>query len=286
MEYSEKLIANWLTRQGCHWIYVDQKNFHRADGAKRADPTRPIHRPDLLAFLDGFGSIAIDVKSYDFKYHPTQYTVVFPDGEEQDVDDQYPWVDISWNEIVELQNFESVSNIPTWLCIIDTKDMRHAYWFRVSKLHSSLGRLFIPGSMVAYENSEIPEVRYFEDWPPIRLSPNTYGSISDIYFQLLIATLRDTSGLLTEYAEEVFVSPIFLPVEEGGSLKDLIGIRDAEPPVDIPPTTKQYNYARAIAKALNIGMPQRHNKQAFSDFISTHLDTYQKQRPQSCRMPR
>ncbi|MBB4231007.1 hypothetical protein [Rhizobium mongolense] len=277
MNYSEGLVADWLTRQRCHWIYVDQENYHHADGVKRSDPGRPLHRPDLLAFLDGFGSIAIDVKDYELKHRVAKFDVLLPNDEEYSFEDKFSWIDISWSEIIHLQNFQNVSNIPTWICIINTKNSTkgETYWFRVDKIFNSYGRLFFPSTMAAYELADIPEVRYFDDWPSIKLQSKSYGSTSDDYFPLLVSDDDSTDGLLTEYAEELYVRPSVLNIQKKTSLKDLIQIRNAELPNEVEPTRDQFRYAYDIAKALNLDLPAERTKTAFRDFIKANEATFQ-----------
>ena len=41
-----------------------------------------------------------------------------------------------------------------------------------------------------------------------------------------------------------------------------------------PPTARQVNFATEISKALNVPLPEEKTKQAYSKFISEHIEWY------------
>jgi hypothetical protein len=107
----EEIFASWLTGRNTHFFrFTDGIDFSLS-GAKL--PGRKVHRPDFF-ICPGFFSIAVDVKYYDVN-------IWLYEEEDTNFTHDVLTVDIMLKDIQELWNFEKVSGVPCWICIVPRK---------------------------------------------------------------------------------------------------------------------------------------------------------------------
>ncbi len=279
MIVSESEVGSWLTRQGCHWIFVEQSAFTVADGAKRAKPHQQIHRPDFIAMMDGFGTIAIDVKSYDFNSNKVRLEFEDENGNDTYYDLPVHWVRLAWEDICGLFEFQRVSNIPAWLCILNNQQMKESVWFRVDYLYESFSRIFISEELGFYDTASRVSLEYFPGWEDITLDFHKTIDRSRRTFQVLVENPShvDIVGL-NDNAQKVYVPPILIDLTANSSLRDLINIWPAKEIHPDSASERQMSYALAISGKLNISLPDVRDRRTISEFISKHEGAFKKSR--------
>lgn len=273
---SEVLVSDWLTRQGCHWIYVEQSRFHKADGAKRSKPNQQINRPDFIALMDGFGTVAIDVKEYTYQKGSAPLHAKDEEGNDVKLMLQTPWVRLAWSDIIGLFEFQRVSNIPAWLCVIDNDSGQGetSSWFRVDKLYTSFSRLFLVNEIDFYSRNE-KTLCYFEGWEEITLKPHPDVQDSRDTFQVIVENPDHIAIMeMTPIGSKIYVPPVILNLQNNTSLLDLVNIWPAMPRDPAEASIAQIIYAKAIAKALQLELPMSTSKIDVGSFIGKHKDRF------------
>lgn len=250
---------------------MEQSAFSVADGAKRAKPNQQIRRPDFIAMMDGFGTVAIDVKDYKFQSSSVKVDLTFEDGQEGFLDLSIYWVKLAWDDICKLFELQRVSNIPTWLCVVNTDswiDYYHSAWFRVDRLYESFSKVFsVEDTGFYYRDNQIG-IQYFDGWPEITLEVDSSTRDSRLTFQVLVEFPDhvDVAGL-TESGTKIYVPPIIINLKEHSSLCDLINIWPAQEISSEAATSRQMSYATDIARILELPLPLSHDKSTISNFI-------------------
>jgi hypothetical protein len=273
MDPSEHKVGSWLTRQGCHWIFVEQSAFSVADGAKRAKPQQQIHRPDFIAMMDGFGTIAVDVKGYKFqKTRAKKLEGTDETGEAFAFCPDVSWVKLVWEDVCGLFEFQRVSNIPAWLSIVGTAgDENCSAWFRADNVYQSFSRIFIAETLEFYNKDSRTEIKYFDDWQEIKLEADDTTGDKRPKFQVLVEHPDHVDIIgLTDRGKNIYVPPKIVNLVAHSSLRDLINIWPAKEISADAASDKQMAYAMAIAKTLAIALPSFRNKTTMREFISAH----------------
>lgn len=273
----ELLFGDWLLSQGCHALYVDQDTGFTADLAKRAREWRPIHRPDFLALVDGAGTLAFDVKGYDFVRREVRW---FDGGYYDPPEDvSVSSVRLVWNEVVELYEFQKASNIPTWICFVDRNqksEPKRGWFYRVDVIYDTYSRLFVSRELGLVPENADP-VFLFEGWPPLEVVKRT----DDTYPSRLGAfdfVVDDQISLLTESSSlaeflKFYVPPVLMNLWTDSTVADLIdlqhvlatGVRGRLR----KPTPRQLAAVEEIMAGSSEARPPR-DRLAYHNFIERH----------------
>ena len=229
---SELLFGDWLLSQGCHALYVNQDTGFTADLPKRARAWRPIHRPDFLALVDGAGTLAFDVKGYDFDVRETRWF----NGDYYDTPEDVvvSFVRLIWNEVIELYEFQKASNIPTWICFIDRKqrsEPKRGWFYRVDIIYETYSRLFISRELGLIPVNAGP-LSLFDDWPPLEVEKrpmDTYPSPLGA-FDFIV---DDNSNLLSQSSSleaflNFYVPPVLLNLWIDSTVANLIDLQHVQ----------------------------------------------------------
>ena len=271
---AELLFGDWLLSQGCHALYVDQDTGFTADLAKRARAWRPIHRPDFLALVDGAGTLAFDVKGYDFAVRETRWSRGDYYNPPEDIPVRY--VRLVWNEVLELYEFQKASNIPTWICFIDREqrsEPKRGWFFRVDLIHETYSRLFTSRELGLIGDTP---VSLFDDWPPLLIEKRP----DDTYRSRLGAFdfIVDESNLLPECSSvdafmKFYVPPVLLNLWTDSTIADLIDLQHVQATGVRGrlqrPTELQKAAVERIREASNEPLPAD-NRLAYHNYIERH----------------
>ena len=226
MNPSESAFSGWLTRQGCPWVFIDQAPGDSADGALRARPRRPFHRPDFLVFMDGIGTVAIDVKRYTLR---TRDIELSRQGQHPSEEYTVPYVRLVWREIEALNEFQKVSNIPTWICFFfedDAGDIGCLY--RVDTIYDAYAPIFAAQDRGIWNKDQDP-FEWFDGWPIERL-PDPALPTKDLVFDFIIDDdVEDLNNAADARAfSAVNVPPIVVALDDEGSITELISFSRSE----------------------------------------------------------
>jgi hypothetical protein len=273
-------FGNWLISQGCHALYADHDVGFTADLAKRAKPRRPIHRPDFLALMGGFGTLAFDIKNYRFKTRSTEWLPRDHWSEKEQIDLKY--VRLVWEEVLQLYEFQRISNIPAWLCFIDSEQTsmpRRGWFYRVDVIHEVYARLFIARDLVFIPETADP-IRLFEDWPPLtveRRKDDDYPSRLPAFDFLLDSDRMLHEASSAEILMMFHIPPIVLELGTDTTLASLIDLQHSQaqrdPSQQPPPTPAQIAFVESIAAGLDLPRPKR-TKLGYSRFIEENQSAF------------
>ncbi|CAD7038408.1 hypothetical protein RHAB21_02784 [Pseudorhizobium halotolerans] len=257
-------FSTWLTRQGCPWIFIDQKPGLTADGAKRA-PKKAFHRPDFLVLIDGFGSIAVDVKTYEIQtrfvttggtYDPPDYIEV-------------AFVRLVWEEVKRLREFQRISNIPVWISMQSPKSQL-SYMYRIDAIYDAYSPIFISEERRYFGIDDQEPMEIFDEWP-ITLAVDKITASEEPSFDFVVdgygKFLLDFGA--ARHISSVFVHPIVVNLEGESHVKDLISIRqDRDLSEEHPPWPQEVALAEKIATDLRIEPPRIRDRLAYKNFIA------------------
>jgi hypothetical protein len=268
MNQSERAFAQWLTMQGCPWVFISQAPGEVADGALRSRPRRPIHRPDFLLFMDGIGTIAIDVKNYELKLRSVQLShdvTLSQDKRQHDV----MYVRFVWDEIVALTEFERVSTIPTWICLyIADEEGAASCLYRASTIYDAFAPVFIARDrMLVEKGQDDPEL--FDGWPITRSVDPSLPSKAEV-FDFVIDDVEDLySAVDARSFPSVNVPPIIVQLDGESSIVELISF-DRPEVASRPASDAAVRFAKDIASLLNLTLPDDLDQRRCSNFIERH----------------
>lgn len=276
----EIIFGEWLRSQGCHALYPDQEAGFTAGLAKKAKVRRPIHRPDFLALMDGFGTMAFDVKHYTFQVRQTEW--LSRDLTRQEEHAPVMFVRMVWEEILELYEFQRVSNLPTWLCLIDKDQQttpKKGWFFRIDLIHETYSRLFIAREL-GFIPDDAEAVHLFSDWPALvveRRPDDQYPSSHSAFDFVLDTTDNLFEASSTQDLMKFLIPAIVLELGPEATVADLIDLQHIQSSFDhandTPPSYKQIALVENIVRTLNKQAPER-TKLAYSNFISLYLGDY------------
>ncbi|KAA1177408.1 hypothetical protein FP026_24875 [Rhizobium tropici] len=290
---SELLFSDWLTRQQVHWVAIDQSPNAAADGAVRVLNQPVLHRPDILALTGGFGTIAVDVKSYDIRsdkvvlaeaeftgggYDPFAAQPYADYSDEVSTDINY--VRLFWSDIVGLVNFQKASAIPTWICIIPAHDKEGetAFFYRVDDVLQAFARVFTP----LHDDVEPENFRIFKGWGPVELKVDPTISEQEFVFDFVIESV-ELAEVLPWKDWRLYVPPKILNLKEGTTLADLSGIIPALPRKHEDPTVRALSFANAIGNTLKITIPRPATRREVMNFIDANKAEFYRSRPNNTR---
>lgn len=277
MNPSEAAFSGWLTRQGCPWVFIDQASGDSADGALRARPRRPFHRPDFLALMDGIGTIAIDVKFYALRSRVVELSRETHNSPSEQHTIGY--VKLAWSEIEALHEFQKVSNIPAWICLFfeaDAGDIGCLY--RVDMIYDAYAPIFVAQDRGIWDKDQSP-FEWFDGWPIERQIDLTLPT-KELVFDFPI---DDDSADFNNAADArafaaVNVPPIVLRLSDDGSITELISFSRSEV-ANQPATEAAKRYVENIARALNTPLPPDLDRLRCSNFIARYKSRFKGMQP-------
>jgi hypothetical protein len=271
MTASEARFGEWLTRQGCPWVYINQAPGPAADGALRARPRRKLHRPDFLVFMDGIGTIAVDVKDYELRIRRIDYLAASWDRPPESCPVGY--VKLVWSEIVALREFQNVSSLPTWLCLFfehDAGDVGCLY--RVDSIYDAYAPLFIAQDRGLRDDQ--PPAELFDGWPIERAVDPSLPSKEEAFdFLVDHGEINLHEALDCRSFSAVNVPPIVVRLDGEGHITELISFSRPEV-AELPPSQSARNYAEDMARALSLKLPSPLDQLSCSNFIERHKPAY------------
>jgi hypothetical protein len=242
-----------------------------------------LHRPDFLVFMDGIGTIAVDVKNYRLRIRPIEYLPATLQSPSESYEVGY--VKLIWNEIVALREFQNVSNIPTWLCLFfdnDAGDVGCLY--RVDGIYDAYAPLFI-GQDRGLRDDDQPPAEVFEGWPIERaVDPDLPSRDGAFDFPVEDGGIDLNQASDARAFSAVNVPPIAVRLDGEGQITELISFSRLEVAL-LPPTPATESYAKAIAQALSIPLPAQHDQLGYSNFIARHEAHFKAQRARKAAEP-